>query len=118
MTQASTRVQQGNSRTADKFVVRLPEGMRSRITEMSQSQYMSMNSYVIRALAVALQTDEHNPEVFEQHRPSFAPGMPCRLEGNVYIIDKIYFFNSVLTCDIVNAEGEAFTSDYDVLEAF
>lgn len=118
MANASTRVQQGNSRTADKFVVRLPEGMRARITDMSQTQYMSMNSYVIRALAVALQTDEHNTDVFEQSRPSFAPGMPCRLEGKPYMIKEIYFLAGVVSCDIIDEEGSTFICDYDTLEAY
>ncbi|BAW27521.1 Arc family DNA-binding protein [Pseudomonas putida] len=39
-----------SSRDADKFVVRLPDGMRSQITDVSQADERSMNSFVITAL--------------------------------------------------------------------
>lgn len=39
-----------SSREADKFVVRLPDGMRSQITDVSQADERSMNSFVITAL--------------------------------------------------------------------
>lgn len=37
----------GNSRTADKFVVRLPDGMRERIAEIANTNHRSMNSEII-----------------------------------------------------------------------
>lgn len=37
----------GNSRTADKFVVRLPDGMRERIAEIANGNHRSMNSEII-----------------------------------------------------------------------
>lgn len=40
----------GNSRTADKFVVRLPDGMRERIAKISATNHRSMNSEIILAL--------------------------------------------------------------------
>lgn len=40
----------GESRTADKFVVRMPEGMRDRITEIATSNHRSMNSEIVLAL--------------------------------------------------------------------
>lgn len=39
-----------NSRNADKFVVRLPEGMRSRVTEQSDQAHISMNSWIVQAI--------------------------------------------------------------------
>ncbi len=39
-----------SSREADKFVVRLPDGMRSQITDVSQADERSMNSFVITAV--------------------------------------------------------------------
>jgi len=37
----------GNSRTAEKFVVRLPDGMRERIAEIAQKNHRSMNSEIV-----------------------------------------------------------------------
>jgi len=45
---------QFNSRSADKFVVRLPEGMRKQIAELSLANSASMNSEMIRALEAHL----------------------------------------------------------------
>lgn len=39
-----------NSRDADKFVVRLPDGIRSQISDVSQADERSMNSFVITAV--------------------------------------------------------------------
>ena len=42
------------SRTADKFVVRLPEGMRDRIAEVAKQHHRSMNSEIIARLEHSL----------------------------------------------------------------
>lgn len=39
-----------NSRIADKFVVRLPEGTRAQITNMAGQQHISMNSWIVQAV--------------------------------------------------------------------
>lgn len=46
-----------SSRTADKFVVRLPEGMRDRIAEVARAQHRSMNSEIIARLENSLKQD-------------------------------------------------------------
>ena len=46
-----------SSRTADKFVVRLPDGMRDRIAEVAREQHRSMNSEIIARLESSLQQD-------------------------------------------------------------
>jgi len=46
-----------SSRTADKFVVRLPEGMRDRIAEVARTQHRSMNSEIIARLESSLQQE-------------------------------------------------------------
>ncbi|MFC3606538.1 Arc family DNA-binding protein [Stutzerimonas tarimensis] len=43
-----------SSRTADKFVVRLPDGMRDRIAEVSRNHHRSMNSEIIARLEQSL----------------------------------------------------------------
>lgn len=40
----------GNSRNADKFVVRLPTAMRERIAEIAKANHRSMNSEIVRSL--------------------------------------------------------------------
>ena len=43
-----------SSRTADKFVVRLPDGMRERISEVARDHHRSMNSDIIARLEQSL----------------------------------------------------------------
>jgi len=43
-----------SSRTADKFVVRLPDGMRERIAEVARNHHRSMNSEIIARLEQTL----------------------------------------------------------------
>lgn len=43
-----------SSRTADKFVVRLPDGMRSRVQEVAKNHHRSMNSEIIARLEQSL----------------------------------------------------------------
>lgn len=43
-----------SSRTADKFVVRLPDGMRERIGEVARDHHRSMNSEIIARLEQSL----------------------------------------------------------------
>ncbi|UZZ09005.1 Arc family DNA-binding protein [Ectopseudomonas mendocina] len=40
----------GNSRTADKFVVRLPDGLRSRAKDQAEDSHISLNSLIVQAL--------------------------------------------------------------------
>ncbi len=43
-----------NSRTADKFVVRLPDGLRNKIAEIAKKNHRSMNSEIVRCLDLQL----------------------------------------------------------------
>lgn len=47
-----------DSRTADKFVIRMPDGMRNKVDLAAWNLYMSMNSFVIQAIAEKLDRDE------------------------------------------------------------
>lgn len=40
----------GNSRTADKFVVRLPDGVRARAEAAAEADHISMNSFFVQAV--------------------------------------------------------------------
>lgn len=46
-----------NSRDADKFVVRLPDGMRGKINEVAGKNHRSMNSEIIKRLERTLNED-------------------------------------------------------------
>lgn len=52
-----------SSRSADKFVVRLPEGMRERIAEVARNYHRSMNSEIISRLENSLYRDDAVPAV-------------------------------------------------------
>ena len=49
-----TAAQHYTSRTADKFVVRLPDGMREHIAEVERQHHRSMNSEIIARLEHSL----------------------------------------------------------------
>ena len=51
-----------SSRTADKFVLRLPDGMRDRIAQVARDQHRSMNSEIIARLQHSLQSDSRTLE--------------------------------------------------------
>lgn len=40
----------GNSRTADKFVVRMPDGVRARVDAAAQFDHTSMNTFFVQAI--------------------------------------------------------------------
>jgi len=49
--------QESNSRTADKFVVRLPKGMRQLIAEVAKNYHRSMNSEIVSRLESSLRVE-------------------------------------------------------------
>lgn len=54
-----------NSRTADKFVVRLPDGMRERVAEVARANHRSMNSEIIDRLEQSLLNNRFEPVKIE-----------------------------------------------------
>lgn len=53
----------GNSRTAEKFVVRMPDGVRDQVEEKSASAHISMNSFVVQAIEEKLARDAGEPDL-------------------------------------------------------
>ena len=47
-----------SSRTADKFVIRLPDGMRTRIEDVAKQNHRSMNAELVRRIEHSLLEDE------------------------------------------------------------
>lgn len=123
-------VQDGTSREADKFAVRLPGGMRARISTLARERRQSMNSYIICALESVLKTDEEAEGTYVAPvveavaqlvaiRPQFVPGMVCRFEGKIGIIDNLYFgSNDVLGVEVITADGSRWSLEYDSLEPY
>ncbi|UXJ54863.1 Arc family DNA-binding protein [Pseudomonas citronellolis] len=56
----------GNSRTADKFVVRMPEGVRGQVEEKSRAAHTSMNTFVVLAIEEKLARDAGAPDLLGQ----------------------------------------------------
>lgn len=48
----------GNSRTADKFVVRMPDGLREQIQDVAENNHRSMNGEIIHRLERSLAIDQ------------------------------------------------------------
>jgi hypothetical protein len=52
-----------NSRTADKFVVRLPDGLRERINEASEKNHRSMNGEIVARIDGSLKLEQKYEEL-------------------------------------------------------
>ena len=53
----NTEVKIPGSRTADKFVVRLPDGMRQKIADVAKNYHRSMNSEIVSRLEQSLHSE-------------------------------------------------------------
>lgn len=58
-----------NSRNADKFVIRLPAGMREQVAEMARQNHRSMNAEIIATLAAKLGMEVPEEESQEARQP-------------------------------------------------
>jgi hypothetical protein len=106
--------------------------MRARISTLARDRRQSMNSYIICALESVLKTDEEAdgtyvapvvemvvPAQMVAIRPQFVPGMACRFEGKIGIIDNLYFgSNDVLGVEVITADGSRWSLEYDSLEPY
>ncbi len=54
------------SRTADKFVIRLPDGVRERIAEVAKESRRSMNSEIVQRLLRTLAEDQAQVDLKDQ----------------------------------------------------
>lgn len=52
-----------DSRTADKFVLRMPDGLRERYKEQAKANGRSMNSEMIKALEKGLEDDQRETDL-------------------------------------------------------
>ncbi|WP_317246686.1 MULTISPECIES: CopG family ribbon-helix-helix protein [Pseudomonas chlororaphis group] len=70
---------QYDSRLADKFVVRLPDGMRSQVEAAADSADRSMNSVFIQALRQYLDNQNRQELLLEALAASVSTGQPKQL---------------------------------------
>jgi predicted transcriptional regulator len=49
------------NRTSDKFILRLPDGMRNRLAKIAERRGHSMNSVIIAALAMYFEHEDTSP---------------------------------------------------------
>lgn len=47
-----------NSRTADKFVVRMPDGMRDSVDSAASEQHIRMNTFIVQAISEKLDREQ------------------------------------------------------------
>ncbi|WP_283242340.1 Arc family DNA-binding protein [Pseudomonas fluorescens] len=52
-----------NSRAADKFVVRMPEGLRDRINEAAEKNHRSMNGEIVARISGSLDLERRYEEM-------------------------------------------------------
>lgn len=67
-TKSETALMPYNSRTADKFVLRLPEGLRDRINLAAENNHRSMNGEMIARIDGSLDLEERYEEMRQFNR--------------------------------------------------
>ena len=92
-----------NSRTADKFVIRLPDGMRERLADVAKGHLRSMNSEIIRRLEDSFKADASAPveEQKEKFRGLWCPGVGELCEHEHFGVGKIEDFE-------IHSDGSVF----------
>lgn len=83
-----------NSRTADKFVIRLLDGMRDQLSSVAKDEHISMNSLVIRILEDGL-----NPSVIKW-TPVVGMVVTVKSNGKPALLEKIYIEDGVVICKV------------------
>jgi hypothetical protein len=69
-----------NSRAADKFVVRMPDGMRSDVEQESAKKFISMNTFIVQAIAEKLDSDKRQDLLLD----ALAAQVNAAQTGNVH----------------------------------
>jgi hypothetical protein len=65
-----------SSRTADKFVVRMPKGMRDRIAQTAKAYHRSMNSEIVSRLESSLKKDHKKEKDLKLSPPTESVEQP------------------------------------------
>ena len=62
--------------TADKYILRLPDGMRERIRQRAEANRRSMNSEIVHYLDRALAAENENGPAATAIAPDLEPSQP------------------------------------------
>lgn len=89
-----------NSRTAEKFVVRLPDGMREQVAQVARKNHRSMNSEIIDRLEQSLLNSQFEPVQGEQTDILDAGELKTELNRAYRIIDRLLQSSSMDQNDI------------------
>jgi len=114
-----------NSRTADKFVVRLPDGWRERVAEFARVNHRSMNSHILTYIEACLAVEESEQpltqealmEAFNKAEADPTHGMimstrcrfevndPCMYDGHLWVIKNFIAQDGVLWADLIRHDS-------------
>lgn len=89
-----------NSRTAEKFVVRLPDGMREQVAQVARKNHRSMNSEIIDRLEQSLLNSQFEPAQKKQSDSLDAGELKTELNRAYRIIDRLLQNSSIDQDDI------------------
>jgi plasmid stability protein len=101
-----------SSRTADKFVVRLPDGMRERIAEVARTHHRSMNSEIIARLEKSMDTPEQEEGTVEVEaegvlwNPSM--GMLVKTPAGIGAIQGVHYSDNTLETVKITVDGKSY----------
>lgn len=114
-----------SSRTADKFVVRLPDGWRERIAEFARANHRSMNSHIITYIEACLKLEEEgrfdlletltnwdkaepNGAIMVAQGPMvpFAINIPVMFEGHVWLVVKLNVEDGAVWADLERTDSD------------
>lgn len=110
-----------SSRTADKFVVRLPDGWRERIAEFARVNHRSMNSHILAyieaclkleeaenfGLLEALLSDEPGGAIMVAQGPRvpYAIDIPVMYDGHAWMVVALTMQDGVLWADLERTDS-------------
>lgn len=111
-----------SSRTADKFVVRLPDGWRERIAEYARVNHRSMNSHILTyiesclkledaenfGLLEALLDDTQDGAIVVAKGPSvpYAINIPVMYDGHAWLVVKLGVEDGEVWADLERTDSE------------
>jgi len=79
-----------NSRTADKFNVRLPDGMRDAIAKKANDEHKAMNTWIVNGLAKLLTEDDSHGWI-----PQGYQMVVHKATDKIYVISDVHFEGDV-----------------------
>lgn len=101
-----------SSRTADKFVVRLPDGMRERIADVAKEHHRSMNSEIIARLEKSLGTPDIEEGTVEVEAEGVlwnpSHGMLVKTPDGIGAIQGVHYSDNTLVTVKIVVDGKSY----------